>query len=140
MEIRPCSRTELDKVAALWRRCGLTRPWNDPGRDFERALDAPDADVLGGYDGAELIASVMVGFDGHRGWVYYLAVEPARQRQRLGREMMAAAGRWLEARGAPKIQLMVREENAAALGFYAALGFERQPVVTLGRWLEDEGG
>jgi ribosomal protein S18 acetylase RimI-like enzyme len=82
-----------------------------------------------------LAASVMVGCDGHRGWVYYLAVAPERRRAGLGRRMMDAAEAWLRARGAPKIQLMVREDNKDALGFYEALGLERQKVVTLGRFL-----
>ena len=84
-----------------------------------------------------LAGSVMVGFDGHRGWVYYLAVAPDRRRSGLGRVLMAAAEAWLRARGAPKIQLMVRADNEAALGFYEALGLERQQVVTLGRFLKD---
>jgi len=77
----------------------------------------------------------MVGFDGHRGWVYYLAVSPDHRRKGLGRALMAAAEAWLRARGAPKIQLMVREENEA-IAFYEALGLERQKVVTLGRFLD----
>ena len=80
----------------------------------------------------------MVGCDGHRGWVYYLAVAPERRRSGLGRTMMDAAEAWLRERGAPKIQLMVREDNEAALGFYEALGLERQKVVTLGRFLAAE--
>lgn len=80
----------------------------------------------------------MVGFDGHRGWVYYLAVDPGVRRRGLGRDMMEAAERWLRDRGAPKMQLMVRETNAAALGFYERLGLERQAVITLGKRL-DEG-
>jgi len=82
----------------------------------------------------------MTGYDGHRGWVYYLAVAPDRRRGGLGRALMAAAEAWLRARGAPKIQLMVRGDNAAALGFYEALGLERQAVVTLGRFIAGDGG
>ena len=85
-----------------------------------------------------IAASVMVGFDGHRGWVYYLAAAPDHRRRGLGRQMMAAAEVWLRGRGAPKIQLMVRADNDEALGFYDALGLKRQDVVTLGRFL-DEG-
>ena len=90
--------------------------------------------VLVVRDGGTLAGSVMTGFDGHRGWVYYLAVSPAHRHKGLGRALMAGAEAWLRARGAPKIQLMVREENEA-LGFYEALGLERQKVVTLGRFL-----
>lgn len=125
-------------VIALWRACGLTRPWNDPAADFARALAGPASTVLVARDGGAPAASVMVGHDGHRGWVYYLAVDPARRRSGLGKAMMAAADDWLRARGIPKLQLMVREGNDDALAFYAALGLERQAVVTLGRFLETE--
>lgn len=130
---------DADAVIALWRACGLTRPWNDPGSDFALAVDGATSTVLVARDGEAIAASAMAGFDGHRGWVYYLAVAPDRQREGLGRSMMAAAEAWLRERGAPKIQLMVREDNDAALGFYEALGMERQKVVTLGRFLGKEG-
>lgn len=125
-------------VVALWRACGLTRPWNDPDADFALATGDTSSVVLvaRGAEGVE--GSVMVGFDGHRGWVYYLAVLPDRRGGGLGRALMAAAEDWLRARGAPKIQLMVREDNHAALGFYDSLGLERQGVVTLGRFLRDD--
>ena len=124
-------------VIALWEACGLTRPWNDPVADFARAIAGPGSAVLVRREGDALVASVMVGDDGHRGWVYYLAVAPARRRAGLGRAMMAEAEAWLRSRGAPKLQLMVREDNEEALGFYEALGLERQKVVTLGRFLGD---
>lgn len=122
-------------VIALWEACGLTRPWNDPARDFALALESAASVVLVARAGHALAGSVMTGFDGHRGWVYYLAVAPDARRRGLGRALMAAAEAWLRARGAPKIQLMVREGNEA-IGFYEALGLERQPVVTLGRFLD----
>lgn len=126
---------DAQDVIALWHTCGLTRPWNDPAADFARAVDGPTSTIILARDGATLTASVMVGHDGHRGWVYYLAVSPDRRRAGLGREMMAAAEAWLRARGVPKIQLMVRDSNTEALDFYEALGLERQPVITLGRFL-----
>lgn len=126
-------------VIALWEECGLTRPWNDPARDFRLAVEGRSSAILVLRGEAGLAASVMTGFDGHRGWVYYLAVAPERRREGLGARMMAAAEAWLRARGAPKLQLMVRDDNEAALGFYEALGLERQKVVVLGRFL-NEGG
>lgn len=123
-------------VIALWEACGLTRPWNDPALDFRRAVEGATSAVLVLRDGVALAASVMVGSDGHRGWVYYLAVAPDRRREGLGGVMMDAAEAWLRARGAPKLQLMVRASNEEALGFYEALGLERQEVVTLGRFLD----
>jgi ribosomal protein S18 acetylase RimI-like enzyme len=127
--------TDADEVIALWRACGLTRPWNDPSADFARAVAGPTSAVLVMREDDGLAASVMVGCDGHRGWVYYLAVAPERRRSGLGRAMMDSADSWLRARGAPKLQLMVRDDNDEALRFYEALGLERQPVVTLGRFL-----
>ncbi len=143
--IAPATADDQERVVALWQACGLTRPWNGPVADFRRAVFGADSAVLvmrddgGDGAGAGLLGSVMVGFDGHRGWVYYLAVSPDRQRGGIGRALMAAAEAWLGDRGAPKIQLMVREDNAAALGFYEALGLERQKVVTLGRFIGKEG-
>ena len=85
-----------------------------------------------------IAGSVVVGFDGHRGWVYYLAVDPAARGAGLGRTLIAAAEAWLRIRGAPKLQLMVRSDNAAALGFYEALGLARQDVVVFGRFFGTE--
>lgn len=123
-------------VVALWQAAGLTRPWNDPDADFDRAVAGDSSTILLLRDGDALLGSAMVGDDGHRGWVYYLAVGEAARGQGHGRALMAAAESWLRARGCPKLQLMVREGNAAAIGFYRALGLELQPVVTFGRFLQ----
>jgi ribosomal protein S18 acetylase RimI-like enzyme len=133
--IVPLGIADIPALVALWEACGLTRPWNDPERDARLAIDGASSAVLGLRDGDALIASVMAGFDGHRGWIYYLAVAPDRRREGLGRQLMDAAEAWLRERGAPKLQLMVRTSNEEALGFYEALGLERQEVVTLGRFL-----
>ena len=135
MQIRPFQPADEAAVIALWEECKLTRPWNDPARDFALAIDSPASTVLVAREGDVLAGSVMTGFDGHRGWVYYLAVASDARRRGLGRALMAAAEAWLKARGAPKIQLMVREGNEAT-GFYEALGLERQQVVTLGRFFD----
>ena len=125
-----------EAVIGLWEACGLTRPWNDPLSDFRLALSAESSTVLKAWDGEAMVGTIMVGFDGHRGWVYYLAVDPESRRAGLGRALMAAAEAWLVARGCPKIQLMVRQDNAQALGFYEALGLTPQPAVVLGRRLD----
>ncbi|WP_137861470.1 MULTISPECIES: GNAT family acetyltransferase [unclassified Sphingomonas] len=136
--IRQARAEDAGSVIALWGDCGLTRPWNDPERDFARALAAEASTILVAEgEGGGMTGSVMLGDDGHRGWVYYLAVAPVARHTGLGRALMAAAEAWLRARGCPKIQLMVREGNGEALGFYEALGLERQGVVTLGRFLND---
>ncbi len=125
-------------VIALWEACALTRPWNDAAADFERAVEGTNSDIMLLEQDGRLAATVMVGDDGHRGWVYYLAVDPDFREAGLGRRMMAAAEAWLRERDAPKIQLMVREDNGQTIGFYNALGYEVQPVVTIGKRLDPE--
>jgi ribosomal protein S18 acetylase RimI-like enzyme len=122
-----------DAALALWQEAGLTRPWNDPRADLLRALEGPASTVLAALDGDLLVGTAMVGHDGHRGWVYYLAVRAADRRRGIGRALMAACEDWVQSRGVPKIQLMVRAGNAEAVGFYAALGYEDGDVLVLGR-------
>ncbi|MEN2747833.1 GNAT family acetyltransferase [Sphingomonas sp. T9W2] len=133
--IAPATPDDAAAVVALWQRSELTRPWNDPHADFARASTGATSTVLLARDDGDVIGSVMVGHDGHRGWIYYLAVTPDLQGQGIGRALFAAAEDWLRDAGAPKVQLMVRSDNAAALGFYAAIGLTRQDVVVLGRFL-----
>ena len=133
------SPADASAVVGLWEACGLTRPWNDPVADFTRALGGSASTVLGvrasGAD-APLIGTVMVGGDGHRGWVYYLAVDPGLRGQGLGRVLMQAAEDWLREHDLPKIQFMVRRDNDGVIAFYERLGFELQDVVVLGRRLD----
>lgn len=136
MRIAPAALSDAAAVVALWQACGLTRPWNDPLADFERALAQDASTVLVAREGGGITGSVMLGDDGHRGWVYYLSVDPAQHRSGLGRALMAAGEEWLRARGCAKIQFMVRTDNAQALGFYERLGYAPQDVVTLGRFLD----
>lgn len=135
--LRDATAEDRDPVIALWRAAGLTRPWNDPEADYRLALENAASTVLVAEDGGDTPAgAVMVGFDGHRGWVYYLGVAPRRQRQGVGRSLMAAAEVWLQARDCPKIMFMVRTDNLPTRAFYAALGYEDQAVVTMGRRLD----
>lgn len=125
----------------LWHLAGLTRPWNDAAGDFARAVAGPASAVLGVRDAAGgLLGTAMIGHDGHRGWVYYLAVSAQARGTGLGRALMAACEQWLTARGIPKIQFMVRTGNTEVLGFYDHLGYERQDVVVLGRRLDGDVG
>ncbi|MFZ1411248.1 MAG: GNAT family acetyltransferase [Micropruina sp.] len=127
---------EADEAVSLWRSVGLTRPWNDPKADFLRAVGEPSSAVLGLRDAqGSLIGTAMVGDDGHRGWVYYLAVSAEQRDNGLGRHLMQACEEWLTARGAPKIQFMVRKSNKQVLAFYAHLGYEVQECAVLGRRL-----
>ncbi|HEX2117411.1 MAG TPA: GNAT family acetyltransferase [Alphaproteobacteria bacterium] len=136
MDIGTIEDGDLDTVLDLWARCGLLHPDNDARADIARARRAADATLLVGRQDGRAIATAMVGFDGHRGWVYYLAVEPALQRSGHGKAVLAAAERWLRARKAPKLMLLVAEANGKAMGFYEKLGFTRSPVVALGKLLK----
>ena len=137
MKVRELTDSDASSVVALWTETGLTRPWNDAAKDFQRALDGTTSAVLGLEHDNELIGAVMVGHDGHRGWVYYLAVGKAHQRVGVGSTLMSAAEEWLRTMGAVKIQLMVRSENESALNFYGRVGYETSDVRVLSRWLED---
>ena len=135
MEIRPLDHTHRATVISLWERCGLSRPWNPPDEDFDRAQAGPTSTILGALDDGVVVGAVMVGHDGHRGWIYYLAVDPVRHRAGTGRALMDAAEDWLRSASVPKVQLMVRSANSATLGFYDALGFATEDVVVRSRWL-----
>ena len=123
-------------VVALWHACALTRPWNDPDADFARALGGATSTILVARHADAPVGSVMVGQDGHRGWIYYLAILPELQGQGIGTALFGAAEHWLRARSVPKLQLMVRHGNDAAMGFYRRLGLAQQGVAVLGRTLE----
>ncbi len=137
VQIRELTAEDRDAVVDLWHEAGLTRPWNDPARDFDRALTGATSAVLGAFDEAELTATVMVGHDGHRGWVYYLTVISTRRRAGLGRRMMSEAESWLRAQGAVKVNVMIRDGNADVLGFYERLGYSDDEVTVRARWLRE---
>jgi ribosomal protein S18 acetylase RimI-like enzyme len=126
---------EIGAAVALWEEAGLLRPWNDPRADIRRALAGPSSTVLAAHVEARLAATVMVGWDGHRGWIYYLAVARDLQRRGIGARMVKAAEDWLAERDAPKLNLLVRAENEAVLGFYESLGYRRSDTVLLQRVL-----
>ena len=136
--IRAFSPADAEAVVALWHECGLVRAWNDPYKDIARKLsEQPELFLVIGAGGEKgvVVASAMVGFDGHRGWVYYLAVAPGMQRQSLGRALMARAEQLLIERGCPKLMLMVRSSNAAVIDFYRELGYSEETVVVMGKRL-----
>jgi ribosomal protein S18 acetylase RimI-like enzyme len=128
MDIRDLTSANIGAAISLWSSSGLTRPWNPPEIDLQRALDGLTSTVLGAFDNDILIGTVMVGHDGHRGWVYYLAVDESQRRTGLGRQLMSAAENWLREHGAVKIQLMIRSSNDSVLGFYEHLGYEDADV------------
>jgi ribosomal protein S18 acetylase RimI-like enzyme len=136
--IRAFLEDDTEGVVALWEACELTRPWNDPRKDIARKLAVQREWFLVAEEDGRIVGSVMAGYDGHRGWVNYLAVDPSLQRSGLGRELMAEAERRLADAGCPKINLQVRGTNEAALGFYERIGYTRDDVVSLGRRLEPD--
>ncbi|WP_235480237.1 GNAT family acetyltransferase [Leifsonia sp. Leaf264] len=135
LQLRAFERDDTESVVALWHACGLVVPWNDPHRDIERKLaEQPELFLVGERDG-RVVASVMIGYDGHRGWMNYLAVDPAEQGRGHGRALVREAERMLTARGCPKLNLQVRGTNTAALGFYEAIGYAPDNAVSLGKRL-----
>lgn len=139
LQVSDLRRAEIDQAIALWQAANLTRPWNDPRADAELALSTPSSTILAGRIGEVVVATVMVGFDGHRGAVYYLGVDPARRRKGYGAAMMRAAEAWLSARGAPKLNLMVRADNTQVRTFYERLGYEFEDRLNLARRLGPAG-
>ncbi|MGP1396636.1 MAG: GNAT family acetyltransferase [Inquilinaceae bacterium] len=138
VEIGPLRDTDRTAVIALWDRCGLLRPWNDPVADIARVRDLPNATILVARLGGAPVASVMVGHDGHRGWLYYVTADPDHGRRGFGRSLVTAAEHWVRAAGIPKIQLLVRGENTQAMGFYQALGYQAKPFIFMEKWLTEQ--
>ena len=124
---------EIDAAVALWRTVNLTRPWNDPHADARLALAGPTSTILAGRLAGKLVATAMLGADGHRGWVYYLGVLPEHRGRKFGEAMMRAAEAWAVTRGMPKLQLMVRGDNVAARGFYEAIGYKLEDTIVMSR-------
>jgi ribosomal protein S18 acetylase RimI-like enzyme len=123
-------------VVALWRACDLVAPYNDPVADFRFAKAGPSSDVLVAVDDSrEIVGSVMVGHDGHRGWLYYVAASPTSRSNGVGRHVVRAAEEWLLQRGIGKAQLLVRDTNTKVVSFYEHLGFEVSPRVVMSKWL-----
>lgn len=136
LAIAPIADADIPAVVALWQACGLTRPWNDPASDIALARREPNSTVLIGRDNGAIVATAMVGHDGHRGWVYYVATDPERRQQGLGRVIMNAAEDWLRASGLAKVQLMVRRENARAGAFYQSIGYAESQTIVFAKWLD----
>lgn len=139
MAIRSFGEADEHAVIDLWHRCGLLRPWNDPKKDIARKLTTQrELFLVGDVDG-RIVAAAMAGYDGHRGWVNYLAVDPDLRGQGLGRRMMETIERELAARGCPKLNLQIRRANLDVIAFYEALGYAEDDVVSLGKRLIRDG-
>lgn len=137
--IRPFKQQDESGVIALWHTCALTRSWNNPSLDIARKLEVdPELFLVGEEDGL-IIASAMFGYEGHRGWVNYLAVDPSHQRKGYATQLMEHGEHLLRAVGCPKLNLQVRSTNASTLAFYESLGYKNDEVISLGkRLISDE--
>lgn len=137
LKIRTATPDDEPAVVGLWRVCGLVTSYNDPAADFAFARAGACSDVLVGEDDGIIRATVMVGHDGHRGWLYYVASDPLARAEGFGRQIVEAGESWLRQQGVAKVQLLVRETNTQVVGFYEHLGFEVAPRVVMTKWLRD---
>jgi ribosomal protein S18 acetylase RimI-like enzyme len=138
MEIRKFQKGDEETVIRLWQDCNLVVPWNDPRKDIERKIIFQEDLFLVGIVEGRLVATVMAGYEGHRGWINYLAVSPDLQRKGLGRQMVQEAEKRLRVFGCPKINLQIRKTNSAAIDFYKSLGFSEDDVLSMGKRLEKD--
>ena len=138
MKIRPFESRDEEEVIALWTACGLVAPQNNPHKDIRRKLQVnPEWFLVGELEG-KLVAACMVGYEGHRGWINYLAVSPENQRRGLARLMMERAEEILRAAGCPKINLQVRTSNTGVIAFYEKIGYKQDAVTSLGKRLDPD--
>lgn len=137
MTVRAATGDDTDALVGLWKRCGLTRPWNDPAGDIEIALGWEGSTILVVERAGAIVASAMTGFDGHRGWIYYVACDPDHRGKGLARRVMDAAERWLVERGAPKVEVILRAENTAVVDVYQAFGYRTEPRILMSKWLKE---
>ena len=139
MKIRGFVEDDTQAVIDLWSRCGLLRPWNDPRKDIARKLLLQRELFLVGERDGRVVATAMAGYEGHRGWVNYLAVDPELRRRGFGRLMMAEVERRLKELGCPKLNLQVRRGNLDALAFYQSIGYSDDDVIGMGKRLIEDG-
>jgi ribosomal protein S18 acetylase RimI-like enzyme len=138
MVIRPFDPSDEKSVINLWTDCALVVPWNNPHLDIRRKLKVQSEGFLVALAGRQIVATVMAGYDGHRGWINYLAVDPRYRHRGIGRRLMEAAEAYLRALGCPKINLQVRSSNTGVVEFYNRIGFKTDEVVSLGKRLESD--
>ena len=136
--VRAYAAEDEEAVIDLWDRCGLLRAWNNPVKDIDRKLRANSGWFLVAAVRNHIVGSIMIGYEGHRGWINYLAVDPSQRRQGVGRRLMEQAEALLRSAGCPKINLQVRSSNKEAAGFYASLGYTQDDVISLGKRLDPD--
>jgi len=126
---------DVDHVIGLWQKTNLVRPWNDPHQDCCRALKEQASELFVSKIEGTIIGSVMAGYEGHRGWIYYLAVCPSCQNCGVGKKLYFHAEEWLKRKGAPKIQILIRRDNDQIIDFYKKIGFEVSSSILMGKQL-----
>jgi len=136
LNIRTFQAGDEKQVISLWKECDLIVPWNDPARDIERKLQVDPDLFLVGVERGHIIATVMGGYEGHRGWINYLAVHPDRRGKGFAKAIMGEVEQRIKAKGCPKICLQVRKTNHAVIAFYKSIGYTDDQVIGLGKWLE----
>ena len=136
--IRPFKEGDEEALVSLWNMCKLTVPWNNPYKDIARKLKVQAELFLMGYLGDKLIASVMAGYDGHRGWINYFAVHPDFQARGYGKQLLTNVENGLRELGCPKINLQIREGNDKVFSYYQKLGFVEEKRISMGKRLEDD--
>lgn len=140
IRIRAYTDADFERVVTLWNACGLLRPWNEPAYDITLCRNTASSELFVGLtanrdNATELIATVMTGSDGHRGWMYYLAVDPALRHKGFARAMVRRAESWLAASGIRKVELMLRDDNETVRAFYEKIGYAVEPRLIMSRWL-----
>lgn len=133
--IRDAVLEDEANVVDLWRSCNLVASYNDPAADFHFAMASCNSTLLVAEEGGRIFGSVMVGYDGHRGWLYYVASSASQRRQGTGKRIVEAGEQWLRDRNVPKVQLMIRPTNATVVPFYESLGYENAPRILMSKWL-----
>jgi ribosomal protein S18 acetylase RimI-like enzyme len=136
ISVRPFQKRDEEAVVRLWKECGLVVPWNDPRKDIRRKMSVQPDMFLVGSSGERVVATVMAGYEGHRGWINYLAVHPDLMRRGIGKLMMDRAEYLLKEAGCPKVNLQVRSANQQVIEFYRNTGYEVDDVVSMGKRLE----
>ena len=134
--IRIATPSDVISIIEIWEEAKLTRPWNNPNDDIKNALSTPTSTILLLCTLEQIIGTVMVGYDGHRGWIYYLAVKEKFQKRGYGKYLVKEAEQWLKSRNVPKINLMIRTGNEAVKQFYQSCKYKESEVIVMEKWLK----
>ena len=136
MKIKEANLDNIEEITNIWEECNLTRPWNNPSDDIKNAILTSTSTILLLCDESRIIGTVMVGYDGHRGWIYYLAVAKEFQKMGLGKKLVLESESWLKSNNVPKVNLMIRSSNGEVKQFYESCDYKISDVITMEKWLK----